>query len=102
MTLPRRRVDALRSRMAQSWHKLVPTGADLVPTVGAMDATGKWNDARLDEFAQRTEENFREVRTEIRDEVGDLCTGLPFLQRMFNSCLTQWGEDSKCHRRTGH
>jgi hypothetical protein len=37
-----------------------------------MDATGKWNDARLDEFAKRTDENFREVRTEIRDEVGGL------------------------------
>ena len=60
--------------MAQSWHKLVPTVADLIPTVGRMDATGKWNDARLDEFAQRTEENFREVRTEIRDEVGGLRT----------------------------
>jgi len=24
-----------------------------------------WNDKRLDEFAQRTDENFREVRTEI-------------------------------------
>jgi hypothetical protein len=37
-----------------------------------MDSTGQWNDARLDEFAQRTEENFREVRAEIRDEVGGL------------------------------
>jgi hypothetical protein len=26
-----------------------------------------WNDHRTDEFAERTEENFREVRREIRD-----------------------------------
>jgi hypothetical protein len=37
-----------------------------------MGAKGQWNDARLDEFAQRTDENFREVRTEIRDEIGGL------------------------------
>jgi hypothetical protein len=28
-----------------------------------------WNDERMDEFAARTEENFKEVRTEIKDEV---------------------------------
>ena len=28
----------------------------------------------MDEFAQRTEENFREVRTEIKSEVGGLRT----------------------------
>jgi hypothetical protein len=39
-----------------------------------MDSTGQWNDARLDEFAQRTDENFRQVRAEIRDEVGGLRT----------------------------
>jgi hypothetical protein len=26
-----------------------------------------WNDQRMDEFANRTEENFREVRKEIRE-----------------------------------
>ncbi|MBS1888476.1 MAG: hypothetical protein JSU06_14945 [Actinobacteria bacterium] len=26
-----------------------------------------WTDARMDEFAERTEQNFREVRREIRD-----------------------------------
>jgi hypothetical protein len=26
-----------------------------------------WNDARMDEFAERTESNFAEVRAEIRD-----------------------------------
>jgi hypothetical protein len=31
-----------------------------------MDSEGQWNDAHLDEFAKWTEENFREVRREIR------------------------------------
>lgn len=29
-------------------------------------ARSEWNDGRMDEFAERTEENFREVRQEIR------------------------------------
>jgi hypothetical protein len=32
----------------------------------------KWNDERMDEFAARTEQNFKEVRAEIKDEVGGL------------------------------
>lgn len=47
-------------------------GCGFDPYSWSMDATGKWNDARLDEFAKRTDENFREVRAEIRDEVGGL------------------------------
>lgn len=31
-----------------------------------------WTDQRMDEFAERTEENFREVRVEIRDVRSDL------------------------------
>jgi hypothetical protein len=31
-----------------------------------------WNDERMDEFAKRTEANFREVRAEIKDEVQGL------------------------------
>ena len=37
-----------------------------------MDGTGQWNDARLDEFAQRTEESFKDVRTELKSEIGGL------------------------------
>jgi hypothetical protein len=33
-----------------------------------------WNDARMDEFAQRTEENFKEVRAEIKSETQGLRT----------------------------
>ncbi|HXF31469.1 MAG TPA: hypothetical protein VN522_08100 [Solirubrobacterales bacterium] len=33
-----------------------------------------WNDARMDEFAQRTEENFREVRAKIKSETQGLRT----------------------------
>jgi septal ring factor EnvC (AmiA/AmiB activator) len=37
-------------------------------TVAPMQATQPaWNDQRMDEFAERNEENFREVHTEIRD-----------------------------------
>ena len=31
-----------------------------------------WTDERMDEFAERTEKNFREVRAEIRDTRGEL------------------------------
>lgn len=31
-----------------------------------------WNAERMDEFAERTEANFREVRAEIKDEVQGL------------------------------
>jgi hypothetical protein len=31
-----------------------------------------WTDERMDEFAERTEENFREVRREIRDTRSEL------------------------------
>lgn len=33
-----------------------------------------WNDERMDEFAQRTEANFREVRAEIKSETQGLRT----------------------------
>jgi DNA-binding GntR family transcriptional regulator len=33
-----------------------------------------WNDERMDEFAERTEENFREVRAEIKSETQGLRT----------------------------
>jgi hypothetical protein len=72
MTRPRRKTEA---RSAGNGTELAHTGAHgcgFDPYSWSMDATGKWNDARLDEFAKRTDENFREVRTEIRDEVGGL------------------------------
>jgi hypothetical protein len=31
-----------------------------------------WNDERMDDFAQRTEENFREVRTEMNSRFAAL------------------------------
>jgi hypothetical protein len=33
-----------------------------------------WSDERMDEFAERTEQNFREVRAEIRSETQGLRT----------------------------
>jgi hypothetical protein len=35
--------------------------------MGAEPRGPDWNDQRTDEFAERTEENFREIRGEIRD-----------------------------------
>lgn len=32
----------------------------------------RWNDERMDEFAERTEQNFREVRAEIKSETQSL------------------------------
>jgi hypothetical protein len=38
-----------------------------------MEATrSKWTDERMDEFAQRTEESFKDVRTELKSEIGGL------------------------------
>ena len=49
---------------------------NFLSTVDGMEPTTRqtWNDERMDEFAQRTEENFREVRAEIKDEVQGLRT----------------------------
>src|SRR6185312_3019182 len=42
---------------------------------GLMESSRQtWNDARMDEFAQRTEENFREVRAKIKSETQGLRT----------------------------
>jgi hypothetical protein len=38
-----------------------------------MEATrSKWTDERMDEFAQRTEESFKDVRAELKSEIGGL------------------------------
>jgi hypothetical protein len=39
-----------------------------------MAARQAWSDERMDEFAERTEQNFREVRAEIRSETQGLRT----------------------------
>jgi hypothetical protein len=54
--------------MSHNWHSSVShTRAD-APYSGFMESTRQtWNDERMDEFAGRTEENFKEVRAEIRD-----------------------------------
>jgi hypothetical protein len=36
--------------------------------------TKDWSDARMDDFAQRTERNFKEVRGESKSEIGGLRT----------------------------
>jgi hypothetical protein len=38
-----------------------------------MEATrSKWTDERMDEFAQRTDDSFKDVRAELRSEIGGL------------------------------
>jgi hypothetical protein len=58
---------------SQNWHSFVShTRAD-APYSGLMASTRHaWNDERMDEFAARTEENFKDVRAEIKEEVRSL------------------------------
>jgi hypothetical protein len=59
--------------MAHNWHSSVAHVYDPLPYSRFMESTRqRWNDERMDEFAARTEENFKEVRTEIKDEVRGL------------------------------
>lgn len=46
-----------------------------------------WNDARMDEFAQRTESNFTDVRAEIRDLRGEMNGRFAGLERRFDYML---------------
>src|SRR5580698_1882432 len=59
-----------------NWHFLRATRVNFLSTVDRMEPMTRqaWSDERMDEFAQRTEENFREVRAEIKDEVQGLRT----------------------------
>lgn len=58
----------MRPKKSQNWHGFVSHAYVDPPYSDFMDSTRqKWNDARMDEFAARTEENFKEVRKEIRD-----------------------------------
>jgi hypothetical protein len=68
--------------MPRSWHSSVSHARVEAPYSGLMESTRQtWNDERMDEFAERTEDNFKEVRreirgvrTELKDEVRDLRT----------------------------
>jgi hypothetical protein len=65
--------------MPQNWHSSASHACVDDPYSRSMDPKGQWNDARLDEFAQRTDENFREVRVEIgglRKEMNDRFAGI--------------------------
>ena len=53
--------------MAQNWHSFLTHNPADAAYIEAMQADSSWNDQRMDEFAQRTEDNFREVRKEIRE-----------------------------------
>jgi hypothetical protein len=54
--------------MSHNWHSYVSHACADPPYSGPMESTRhNWNDERMDEFANRTEENFRGVGGEIRD-----------------------------------
>lgn len=58
---------------SQNWHSSDSHGYELSPYSDRVESTrSTWNDARMDEFAERTEQNFREVRAEIRSETQGL------------------------------
>jgi hypothetical protein len=53
--------------MSHNWHSSAPHARVNAPYSGFMESTKRaWSDERMDEFAERTEENFKEVRWEIR------------------------------------
>jgi hypothetical protein len=53
--------------MSLNWHSLVSHTRVDAPYSGPMESMKHaWSDERMDEFAERTEENFKEVRREIR------------------------------------
>jgi hypothetical protein len=54
-------------RKSHNWHSSVSHTRVDPPYSGLMESTRQtWNDERMDEFAGRTEENFKDVRREIR------------------------------------
>jgi hypothetical protein len=53
--------------MSHNWHSSVSHPCAEPPYSEVMESTRPtWNDQRMDEFAERTEQNFREVRADIR------------------------------------
>jgi hypothetical protein len=61
--------------MARNWHSSVSHAYAVPLYSGFMESTRQtWNNERMDEFAVRTEENFKDVRAEIKDEVRGLRT----------------------------
>ncbi len=61
--------------MAHNWHSSVSHAYVALPYSRFMQSTRqRWDDERMDEFAARTEENFKDVRVEIMDEVRGLRT----------------------------
>jgi hypothetical protein len=63
--------------MAHNWHSSVSHTCVEAPYSEAMESTHPtWNDQRMDEFAERTEQNFREVRNDISATRTELRTEL--------------------------
>ena len=71
---------------SQNWHSSVShTRADS-PYSGFMESTKRaWTDHRMDEFAERTEPNVKEVRRENRDTRVDLQNEIRGLRTEMNA-----------------
>jgi hypothetical protein len=60
-------------RASHNWHSSVSHVRADRPYSGLVESTKHaWTNERMDEFAERTEENFKEVRREIRDTRSEL------------------------------
>jgi hypothetical protein len=60
-------------RKSHNWHSSVSHTRAGPPYSDSMESTRQtWNDERMDEFAERTEENFKEVRGEIQEVRAEL------------------------------
>jgi gas vesicle protein len=63
--------------MPHNWHSSVSHTCVEAPYSEVMESTRPtWNDQRMDEFVERTEQNFREVRNDIRATRTELRTDL--------------------------
>jgi hypothetical protein len=60
---------------SQNWHSFV-SHVYVAPLYSGLMASTRqtWNDERMDEFAARTEESFKDLRAEIKGEVRGLRT----------------------------
>jgi hypothetical protein len=60
--------------MTPDCHSPVSYTRAVSPYRGPAESIPTWNDARMNEFAKRSEENFREVRKETREVEAGLRT----------------------------
>jgi hypothetical protein len=78
-------VRAKNAERSHNWHDLVTHVRARESYSDSMDSSQRaWTDERMDEFAARTEENFKEVRTEIREVRSEMNGRFAKLESTFN------------------